>query len=274
MNLDSSKAKAYLAAWTSSLAQLLSQIGGAAWNCELAEAASGESYIAAALIRSGKLPGSQTLLLPANAFGELLTLFLGEPTTISQEPDTAQREALEELLRQWCGLAATALKSDFGEISFEVRLDDSVAAGNNDLILLRASGDSQIIVIATEFDSALQAFLSAAPVPDASAPAVAAPQPDARIDELLRQGNLELLMDVELPVMLRFGCREATLREVLDMATGAVLELDREVQEPVDLVLNGRVIARGEVVVIDGDFGLRVSEVASPQQRVNSFTAA
>jgi flagellar motor switch protein FliN/FliY len=74
--------------------------------------------------------------------------------------------------------------------------------------------------------------------------------------------------------MLRFGCREATLREVLDMATGAVLELDREIQEPVDLVLNGKIIARGEVVVIDGDFGLRVTEVASPQQRVNSFTTA
>jgi len=88
---------------------------------------------------------------------------------------------------------------------------------------------------------------------------------------LLRQGNLELLMDVELAVMLRFGSRRASLREVLDLATGAVLELDREIQEPVDLVLNGRVIARGEVVVVDGNYGLRVIEVASPQVRVNSL---
>ena len=85
------------------------------------------------------------------------------------------------------------------------------------------------------------------------------------------KGNLQLLMDVELGVMLRFGCRHATLHEVLDLATGAVLELDREIQEPVDLVLNGRVIARGEVVVVDGNYGLRVAEVASPQQRVNSL---
>ena len=138
----------------------------------------------------------------------------------------------------------------------------------------RASSGASAISIALELDSALQAFLSAAPAPEASAPADAKPQGNTRIEELLRRGNLELLMDVELPVMLRFGCREATLREVLDMATGAVLELDREVHEPVDLVLNGRIIARGEVVVIDGDFGLRVSEVASPQQRVNSFTTA
>jgi flagellar motor switch protein FliN/FliY len=78
-------------------------------------------------------------------------------------------------------------------------------------------------------------------------------------------------MDVELAVMLRFGSRQAKLREVLDLATGAVLELDREVQEPVDLVLNGKVIARGEVVVVDGNYGMRVIEVASPQQRVSSL---
>ncbi len=99
----------------------------------------------------------------------------------------------------------------------------------------------------------------------------AIPAPSARVEELLRQGNLELLMDVELGVMLRFGRRQTTLHEVLDLATGAVLELDREIQEPVDLVLNGRIIARGEVVVVDGNYGLRVTEVASPQQRVNSL---
>ena len=78
-------------------------------------------------------------------------------------------------------------------------------------------------------------------------------------------------MDVELGVTLRFGRRHTSLHEVLDLATGAVLELDREIQEPVDLVLNGRVIARGEVVVVDGNYGLRVSEVASAQRRVGSL---
>ena len=89
--------------------------------------------------------------------------------------------------------------------------------------------------------------------------------------ELFSQANLELLMDVELPVMLRFGRRQATLREILDLATGAVLELDRQIQEPVDLVLNDRVIARGEVVIVDGSYGLQVTEVASPQQRLDSL---
>jgi flagellar motor switch protein FliN len=73
--------------------------------------------------------------------------------------------------------------------------------------------------------------------------------------------NLDLVMDVELNVTLRFGQRQLALREVLDLTSGSVIELDRQVEEPVELLLEGKVIARGEAVVIDGNYGLRVTEV-------------
>ncbi|MFP5277607.1 MAG: flagellar motor switch protein FliN [Acidobacteriota bacterium] len=76
--------------------------------------------------------------------------------------------------------------------------------------------------------------------------------------------NLEVLMDVELDVTLRFGQRNLTLREVLELTSGSVIELDRQVEEPVELILDGKVIARGEAVVIDGNYGLRVTEVPHP----------
>lgn len=76
--------------------------------------------------------------------------------------------------------------------------------------------------------------------------------------------NLELLMDVELDVTLRFGQRHLTLREVLDLTSGSVVELDRQVEEPVELILDGKVIARGEAVVIDGNYGLRVTDIPHP----------
>jgi len=76
------------------------------------------------------------------------------------------------------------------------------------------------------------------------------------------QINLKLVMDVELNVTLRFGQRQLTLREVLELIPGSVVELDRQVEEPVELLLNGKVIARGEAVVIDGNYGLRVTEVS------------
>ena len=78
------------------------------------------------------------------------------------------------------------------------------------------------------------------------------------------QLNLQLVMDVELNVTMRFGQRQLALREVLELTSGSVIELDRQVEEPVELLLEGKVIARGEAVVIDGNYGLRVTEVPQP----------
>ena len=75
-------------------------------------------------------------------------------------------------------------------------------------------------------------------------------------------GTLDLLMDVQLAMTMRFGARRLLLREVLDLSPGAVVELDRKVQEPVELLLDGKLVARGEVVVIDGNYGLRVTDVS------------
>jgi flagellar motor switch protein FliN/FliY len=76
--------------------------------------------------------------------------------------------------------------------------------------------------------------------------------------------NLKLVMDVELNVSLRFGQRQLPLREVLDLASGSVIELDRMADEPVELYLDGRLIARGEAVVVDGNYGLRVTDIPQP----------
>jgi len=84
------------------------------------------------------------------------------------------------------------------------------------------------------------------------------------VGALPEQNNLNLVMDVELNVTLRFGKRQLTLREVLELTSGSVVELDRQVEEPVELLLEGKVIARGEAVVIDGNYGLRVIEVLQP----------
>jgi flagellar motor switch protein FliN/FliY len=76
--------------------------------------------------------------------------------------------------------------------------------------------------------------------------------------------NLNLVMDVELSMSLRFGRRQLPLREVLELANGSVVELDRQVDDPVELLLDGRVIARGEAVIVDGNYGLRVTEITEP----------
>ena len=83
--------------------------------------------------------------------------------------------------------------------------------------------------------------------------------------------KIGLLCDIDLDATLQFGSREMTLEEVLELGPGAVVELDRHVSEPVDLVVGDRIVARGEVVVVSGNFALRVTEVATPQLRLESI---
>jgi flagellar motor switch protein FliN len=83
--------------------------------------------------------------------------------------------------------------------------------------------------------------------------------------------GLELLLDVELEASLRFGAREMPLGEILDLGPGDVVQLDRHVHDPVDLIVGDKIIARGEVVLVNGNFGLRVTEVAEPQRRLENI---
>lgn len=79
--------------------------------------------------------------------------------------------------------------------------------------------------------------------------------------------NIERLLDVEMEVIVRFGLTSAPLRDVVRMGTGTVIELDRAVDEPVELLINGRPLARGEVVVVDGYYGVRITEITGPTER-------
>jgi flagellar motor switch protein FliN len=86
-------------------------------------------------------------------------------------------------------------------------------------------------------------------------------------DRSLHPRNLRLVMDVELDVSLRFGQRKLQLREVLELTSGSIVELDRMVDEPVELFLGDKLIARGEAVVVDGNYGLRVTEIPQPMSQ-------
>ncbi|HEY8997417.1 MAG TPA: FliM/FliN family flagellar motor switch protein [Edaphobacter sp.] len=83
--------------------------------------------------------------------------------------------------------------------------------------------------------------------------------------------KIEILNDIDLDATLRFGSRDMTLEEVLGLGPGSVIELDRHVNEPVELVVGDRIVARGEIVVMSGNFALRVTEVAAPQLRLESI---
>jgi flagellar motor switch protein FliN/FliY len=82
--------------------------------------------------------------------------------------------------------------------------------------------------------------------------------------------NLEHLLDVKIPLQIRLGSTRMKLEEVLRIAPGAILELDRTEDEPLEVLANGRVIARGQVVVVDERFGLKITEIGTSSERLRA----
>jgi len=85
--------------------------------------------------------------------------------------------------------------------------------------------------------------------------------------------NLAVLMDVQLPVSIRFGETEMILEEIVKLGVGSVIELNSGIDQPVDLVVNNRILARGEVVTVDGFYGIRITEITNAGERFKSLNA-
>jgi len=83
--------------------------------------------------------------------------------------------------------------------------------------------------------------------------------------------NLGLVLDISLKAVARLGQVEMPIGEILKLGPGSVIEIDRMVDEPIDLLVNDRLVARGEVVTIDEKFALRVTEIISREERIKSL---
>ena len=83
--------------------------------------------------------------------------------------------------------------------------------------------------------------------------------------------NLDLIMDVPLDVSVELGKTKKTIGEILELNQGAIIQLDKLAGEPVDLLVNGKLIAKGEVVVIDENYGIRITTIISPIDRMNKL---
>lgn len=83
--------------------------------------------------------------------------------------------------------------------------------------------------------------------------------------------SLDLILDVPVTVTLELGRTTLTVRDLLQLNQGSVVEFDRRVGEPLDLLVNGTLLAHGELVVIDDGFGIRLTEVMNPQQRLEKL---
>jgi len=262
-----SEIRAWMETWRTCVERVLSQVSGQAMAFELSAdpVAAADSDLRYAMTAGGAVRGEMALRLAADSAMRLAQKFLAE-TEPASEPSSEHKEALQELLRQIAGQAATALGASVGG---EVQLQLTAAAGapawsgaSTWYLRTRDEAGTPVVIeiqINAELASALKPRAEAHPEPAAGvvAPPVTPFPPEG--------ASYQRLMDVGLEVKLRFGSRRMVLRDILALSAGIVVELDSSVNSPVDLLLDGRTIAQGEVVVVDGKYGLRVTQVFDPR---------
>lgn len=256
---------AWLAGWEQCLQTVLSQVTAqpVAFDVSADALPGADSDLWFTVVAGGAVRGEMSLRLPAATAMRLAQRFLQETEPPPEQPTAHHKEALEELLRQVAGQAATALASTAGgEVQFHVAASEAPSwppAGGKSLQTRDEAGTPVDIEI--QISAALAAAL---PTPASTpTPAVSPPAPEAAPDPVFPPAvsRYERLRDVILDVKLRFGSRRMLLRDVLALSTGVVVELDSNVSAPVDLLLDGRVVAQGDVVVVDGKYGLRIKRV-------------
>lgn len=164
-------------------------------------------------------------------------------------------DAIAKILASATPALQASLAEEYGDLSFRLDSVSGLAFGGMFVVPLAAPADASGTPVMLYFDCQLLSSFSRSG-DDANHSVMEGTD--------VNSVNLKLVMDVELNVSLRFGQRQMPLRDVLELTSGSVIELDRMVDEPVELLLDGKVIARGEAVMVDGNYGLRVTEIPQP----------
>lgn len=102
-------------------------------------------------------------------------------------------------------------------------------------------------------------------------PAQAAPLGGQRLTPPVGHPRLGRILEIPLRLTVVLGETSKAVSDVVALAPGAIVEFERAVNEPVDIAINGKIIARGEVVVVDEHFGIRITQILSPQERVRNM---
>jgi flagellar motor switch protein FliN/FliY len=250
--------KTYIECWSSVAAALFSQ--ALAGEPELAESlpkpmAAGSFSFAATL--SGDLEGR---------FFVVLDSAILESPLVGEGVD--QKAGWSELLREIADAAAGELLATSGQTCHVDKFEETSGESQVSRAFQLRSGERSWSILIRD-----EVRISRPSVPQETGPsAVSGPESPAPSNSgAALSPGIELLLDVELEASLRFGCREMPLGEILDLGPGDVVQLDRHVSDPVDLIVGDKIVARGEVVLVNGNFGLRITEVAAPRKRLETI---
>lgn len=236
----------------------------------------------------GSNPRSEITEMELSAVGEAMNVMIGSAATsmsalFGQRVEIQPPRVATQDLSQSDFSFLPGADGDLVRVSFQLFIEDLV--DSRMMLLIPLGFAREMADCLTQEQPAAPAPAppvspppqTAAPLPTPTVPTPAvtvqpvqfapiAPMPSGR-----ESGNIGLLMDVPLQLSVELGSTRMKIKEILELGVGSIVELERLAGEPVDILVNGKLIAKGEVVVIDENFGVKVTDILNPMERVNSL---
>ncbi len=222
----------------------------------------------------GEKGGKLSLALAVSLATALGDLMLGGEGAEQEEMNDDDLDATKEIISNIFGALNTSIaaQTQMPQLSFEVGNITFIPEGDMPIDGFDKLYIYEITIASTTAHMILAAdrdFLANFGEAEASTDKEDAAQTAQLSAEELK--NISLIMDVELPVRVRIGTKTVLLKDVLNMDIGSIVELDQLANEPLDILIGNKIIAKGEVIIIDGNFGVQIVDIASPQERLHQL---
>lgn len=234
---------------------------------------------------SGDIEAKAVIAIPPTLATALGDLMLGGEGEGKESMDEEDLDATKEIVSNILSALSTAVTSQADLPTFSLKVNNIEFIGEEGEVNLESYskmfvynfslGDINSLIMFV-IDDKIEGAFSAGP--EASAEAVSPEdnsQPSRTTGSAAFAGdesnNINLIMDVKLPVRVRIGQKKMLLRDVLSMDIGSVIELNQLANDPLDILVDDHVIAQGEVVIVDGNFGVQITTIGSKIDRLNQL---
>jgi len=217
--------------------------------------------------------GRMVFLMPPAFSTAVCDLMLGGEGETKEEVDADDLDAIKEIISNVLGALSTTLEAqeNMPELKFEI-IDAKFVTQKDDLSLYSfiVNFDCRVkdisSVCAVLFDDAfLSLFNEEVSTPAVETQAASIPPMHEEVK------NLEILMDIKLKLRVRIGSKIMLLKDVINMDIGSIVELDQLASEPLDILIDDKKIGEGEVVIVDGNFGIQITSIGSKAERLNTL---
>lgn len=233
---------------------------------------------------SGDVDAKVMIALPANLAASLSDLMMGEEVSDREDVSEDDLDASKEIISNIFGAIGTALSAQKEIPVMSFSIDDIEFKNDENEVSLENFSRMYVYNFSVSdlnslymfiIDEKFQTALSGDSAPSESSDSISADSSTASMPNVEmnteEMKNMALIMDVKLPVRVRIGRKKMLLKDVLSMDIGSVIELNQLANDPLEILVDNHVIALGEVVIVDGNFGVQITEIGSKRDRLNKL---